>query len=97
MEFINSNYSKLLQARVSQNPDGTYSLMLMPVDISKDIAVLDISGGTLMWVRQIFILPMCYKRSKGFETSLALRFILMILTSCSCKEPLIEFLIEGLR
>ncbi len=45
MEFINSNYSNLLQARVSQNPDGTYSLMLMPVDISKDIAVLDISGG----------------------------------------------------
>lgn len=45
VEFINSNYSSLLQARVSQNPDGTYSLMLMPVDISKDIAVLDISGG----------------------------------------------------
>ncbi|MEJ7619280.1 MAG: hypothetical protein WKI46_00490, partial [Aquificaceae bacterium] len=37
--------SSLLQAKVSQNPDGTYSLMLMPVDISKEISVSDTSGG----------------------------------------------------
>ncbi|WPM31866.1 flagellar hook-associated protein FlgL [Hydrogenobacter sp. T-2] len=45
VQFINSNYSNLLQAKVSQNPDGTYSLMLMPVDISKEISVSDTSGG----------------------------------------------------
>ncbi len=43
--FINSNYSNLVNAKVSQNPDGSYSLMLMPVDISKDISVQDTSGG----------------------------------------------------
>jgi len=45
VDFINSNYSNLLSAKVSQNPDGTYSLMLMPVDVSKDISVSDTSGG----------------------------------------------------
>ena len=45
VDFINSNYSNLLSAKVSQNPDGTYSLMLMPVDVSKDISVSDKSGG----------------------------------------------------
>lgn len=45
VDVINSNYSNLLSAKVSQNPDGTYSLMLMPVDISKDISVSDTSGG----------------------------------------------------
>ena len=39
VDFINSNYSNLLSAKVSQNPDGTYSLMLVPVDVSKDISV----------------------------------------------------------
>ncbi len=45
VQFINSNYSNLLHAKVSQNPNGLYSLMLMPVDISKDIVVSDTSGG----------------------------------------------------
>jgi len=45
VDFINSNYSNLLSAKVSQNPDGTYSLMLVPVDVSKDISVSDTSGG----------------------------------------------------
>ncbi|MCY0889753.1 MAG: flagellar hook-associated protein FlgL [Pyrobaculum arsenaticum] len=45
VDVINSNYSNLLSAKVSQNPDGTYSLMLMPVDVSKDISVSDTSGG----------------------------------------------------
>ncbi|MFN3976869.1 MAG: flagellar hook-associated protein FlgL [Aquificaceae bacterium] len=45
VNFINSNYPNLLSAKVSQNPDGTYSLMLMPVDVSKDISVSDTSGG----------------------------------------------------
>ncbi len=45
VEVINTNHSSLLQAKVSQNPDGTYSLMLMPVDISKEISVSDTSGG----------------------------------------------------
>ncbi|MEZ0336913.1 MAG: flagellar hook-associated protein FlgL [Aquificaceae bacterium] len=39
VDVINSNYSNLLSAKVSQNPDGTYSLMLVPVDVSKDISV----------------------------------------------------------
>ncbi|MFN3264289.1 MAG: hypothetical protein ACK42C_05260, partial [Aquificaceae bacterium] len=43
--LINSNYSSTLQAKVSQNPDGTYSLMLMPVDIGKETFVSDTSGG----------------------------------------------------
>ncbi len=45
VDFINANYSSILRAKVSQNPNGTYSLMLMPVDISKDISVFDTSGG----------------------------------------------------
>ncbi|MFN3472286.1 MAG: hypothetical protein ACK4ZR_06770, partial [Aquificaceae bacterium] len=45
VNFINSNYPNLLSAKVSQNPDGTYSLMLMPVDVSKDISISDTSGG----------------------------------------------------
>lgn len=45
VDVINSNYSNLLSAKVSQNLDGTYSLMLMPVDVSKDISVSDTSGG----------------------------------------------------
>ncbi|MFN4320231.1 MAG: flagellar hook-associated protein FlgL [Aquificaceae bacterium] len=45
VNFINSNYPNLLSAKASQNPDGTYSLMLMPVDVSKDISISDTSGG----------------------------------------------------
>ncbi|MCS7171591.1 MAG: flagellar hook-associated protein FlgL [Aquificaceae bacterium] len=45
VDFINSNYSNLLQAKVSQNADGTYSLMLMAVDISKSLTASDTSGG----------------------------------------------------
>ncbi|MDW8032716.1 MAG: flagellar hook-associated protein FlgL [Aquificaceae bacterium] len=44
-DFINSNYPNLLHARVVQNPNDTYSLLLMPLDISKEISVSDTSGG----------------------------------------------------
>ncbi|MEN3027863.1 MAG: flagellar hook-associated protein FlgL [Aquificaceae bacterium] len=44
-DFINSNYPNLLQAKVVQNPDDTYSLLLMPIDLSKEIGVSDTSGG----------------------------------------------------
>ncbi len=45
VDQINNNYSNVIQAKVSQNPDGTYSLAIMPVDISKDISLSDTSGG----------------------------------------------------
>ncbi|MCS7195955.1 MAG: flagellar hook-associated protein FlgL [Aquificaceae bacterium] len=44
-DFVNSNYPNLLHARVVQNPNDTYSLLLMPLDISKEISVSDTSGG----------------------------------------------------
>ncbi|MCX7990284.1 MAG: flagellar hook-associated protein FlgL [Aquificaceae bacterium] len=44
-DFVNSNYPNLLHARVVQNPNDTYSLLLMPLDISKEISVSDASGG----------------------------------------------------
>ncbi|MCS7277912.1 MAG: flagellar hook-associated protein FlgL [Aquificaceae bacterium] len=43
--YINTNYSQTLKADVTQNPDGTFSLMLMSVDLGKDISVSDTSGG----------------------------------------------------
>ncbi|MFN3599561.1 MAG: flagellar hook-associated protein FlgL [Aquificaceae bacterium] len=45
VDQINNNYSNIIQAKVSQNPDGTYSLAIMPVDISKDISISDTSAG----------------------------------------------------
>lgn len=56
VNFINSNYANLLEAKVSQNPDGTYSLMLMPKDISADIWV-DASGGDFDMGSTDFYLP----------------------------------------
>ncbi|MFN7065724.1 MAG: flagellar hook-associated protein FlgL [Aquificaceae bacterium] len=46
VSYINSNYSNLLTAKVSQNPNGSFSLMLMPVEIGEDISV-SASGGDL--------------------------------------------------
>lgn len=69
MQFINSNYSNLLQAKVSQNPDGTYSLMLMPVDISKEISVSDTSGGDFDSRTADFYSPNVLQAVKGSGTS----------------------------
>ncbi len=45
VSYINTNYSNLMTAKASQNPDGTYSLMLVPKEIDKEISVSDTSGG----------------------------------------------------
>jgi len=45
VSYINTNYSNLMTAKANQNPDGTYSLMLVPKEIDKEISVSDTSGG----------------------------------------------------
>lgn len=57
VNYINSNYANLLKGEISQNPDGTYSLLLMPVDISGDISVSDTSGGDFDKGATDFYLP----------------------------------------
>lgn len=55
--YINSNYSNLITAKVSQNPDGTYSLMLVPKEVDKEISVSDTSGGDFDMGAQDFAYP----------------------------------------
>ncbi len=43
--FINSNYSNLVNARIAQTSSGTYSLVLIPTEVSKEISVSDTTGG----------------------------------------------------
>ncbi|MDW8433762.1 MAG: flagellar hook-associated protein FlgL [Aquificaceae bacterium] len=45
VNFINSNHSSLFQARVNQKTDGTYSLVLIPTEVSNNISVSDTTGG----------------------------------------------------
>lgn len=44
VQAINASYGHLLRAEVSQNPDKGYTLMLLPVEVSKNMTVHDTSN-----------------------------------------------------
>ncbi len=46
VDYINQNYSSSVRAFVSQNPDGSYSLMLSPVKLTDSIQVSVPAGDT---------------------------------------------------
>jgi flagellar hook-associated protein 3 FlgL len=43
-QYINSNFGDKLHAFVSQNPDGSYSLALSPVELSANVQFISITG-----------------------------------------------------
>jgi flagellar hook-associated protein 3 FlgL len=43
-QYINDNFGDKLHAFVSQNPDGSYSLALAPVELSANVQFISISG-----------------------------------------------------